>query len=63
MAVCGPVRVPDVGEGDSATRFVLDMRAVTASESLEESSSDDAEPDIESSRPMKDQVYHIVSLI
>jgi hypothetical protein len=40
-----------VRDGDIATRFVLDMRAVTASESLDESSSEDAEPDIESSRP------------
>lgn len=57
------MRVPDVGEGDSATRFVLDMRAATASESLDESSSDDAEPDIESSRPEKVKGYKIVNLI
>jgi hypothetical protein len=41
--------VPEVGEGDSAIRFVFDTRAATVSESLPESSSDDAEPDIESS--------------
>jgi hypothetical protein len=58
-AVCGTVRVPDVGEGDRATRFVLDMRAATASESLDESSSDDAEPDIESSRPERELVYQM----
>ena len=50
-AVCGAVRDPEVGEGDNATRFVLDMRTATVSESLDESSSEDAEPDIESSRP------------
>ena len=50
-AVCGALRWPDVGDGDRATRLVFDTRAATASESLDESSSDDAEPDIESSRP------------
>lgn len=49
MAVLGAGRELDVGEGDRCIRFVFDMRICTASESLADSESEEADPDIESS--------------
>lgn len=48
-AVWGAGRELDVGEEDRCIRFVFDTRTCTASESLDDSESDEADPDIESS--------------
>lgn len=49
--VCGIVGAEDSGEDGRASLRVLWTRAATASESSESPSEEDAEPDIESSRP------------